>query len=70
MIGAEQVDLVVLSARGHGFGVHADMAYGSVTAYLMSHCATPMLIVRLPGPHALHQQEHAQDLRLPSLASA
>ena len=46
MIRAEAADLVVMSASGHGGRHHADVPYGSMTAYLMTHSAAPMLIVR------------------------
>lgn len=66
----EHADLVVLSARGHGLGAHADIPYGSVTAYLVAHCPAPILIVRSPAPAPM-QAAHApsKDLRLPDLAS-
>jgi nucleotide-binding universal stress UspA family protein len=71
MITAEQADLVVLSARGHGTGSHGDMPCGDVTAYLMTHCRTPMLIVRTPIPdHSSTTCASIQGLRLPELASA
>jgi nucleotide-binding universal stress UspA family protein len=71
MITAEQADLVVLSARGHGTGSHGDMPCGNVTAYLMTHCRTPMLIVRTPIPdHSSTTCASIQGLRLPELASA
>lgn len=55
LIGAEGVDLVILSARGHGGNRLPDVPYGSVAAYLMTHSSTPMLIVRSVAPSdALH----------------
>lgn len=71
LICNEHADLVVLSARGHGLGTHADMPYGSVTGYLVAHCPTPILIVRTPdAPPVPATHAHSQDLRLPDLASA
>ena len=55
LVDAEGVDLVVLSAHGHGGGRLPDVPYGSVAAYLMTHSATPMLIVRSgAAPDTLH----------------
>lgn len=50
LIRAEGVDLVVLSARGHGASRLTDVRHGSVAEYLMTHSATPMLIVRSVAP--------------------
>jgi nucleotide-binding universal stress UspA family protein len=44
LIADEAVDLVVLSAHGHSARV--DVAFGSVTAHLVTHAATPLLVVR------------------------
>ncbi|MBT2188356.1 universal stress protein [Sphingobium nicotianae] len=46
LIRSEGADIVVLSARGHGGRHHADIPYGSVASYLMTHCPVPMLIAR------------------------
>lgn len=66
LIRSEAADLVVLSASGHGGRHHADVPYGSVTAYLMTHSAAPMLIVRqsvtAPEPLAV---TNIQSSRLP-----
>lgn len=48
LIRSEGADLVVMSARGHGGRHHADIPYGSVATFLMTHCAVPMLISRPP----------------------
>ena len=49
LIGSEHVDLVVLSARGHGGNRVFDMPYGNVAAYLVTHLPVPTLIVRPTG---------------------
>lgn len=49
LIDAERVDLVLLSARGHGGNRVPDVPYGNVAAYLMTHSPVPMLIVRSVG---------------------
>lgn len=46
LIVSEGPDIVVLSARGHGGRHHADLRYGSVSAYLMAQSPVPLLIVR------------------------
>ncbi len=48
-IGSERVDLVVLSARGHGGARVSDVPYGNVAAYLLTHSPIPILIVRPTG---------------------
>jgi len=50
IIGSERVDLVVLSARGHGGTRVSDVPYGNVAGYLITHSPVPMLIVRPTGP--------------------
>lgn len=71
LIDAEGADLVVLSARGHGGSRHGDMRYGSVTSYLMTHAAIPLLIVQPASAEteALPQSEQGQG-RLPLAYSA
>ncbi|WP_198351215.1 universal stress protein [Flavisphingomonas formosensis] len=49
IIRDEQADLVVLSANGRGSNRHAELRFGSVSSYLMSHCTAPMLIVHPAG---------------------
>lgn len=49
IIAGEDIDLVVLSARGQGRNRPSDMPYGDVAAYLMTHSPAPMLIARLAG---------------------
>ncbi len=62
IVSAEGADLVVLSARGHGGNRPSDAAYGSVAAYLMTHSATPMLIVRPPvASNAAHEPERREN---------
>lgn len=48
-IDSEQVDLVVLSARGHGCRRVSDVPYGNVARYLITHSPAPILIVRPAG---------------------
>lgn len=71
LINTERADLVVLSARGHGGSRQSDMRYGSVTSYLISHAAAPMLIVR---PTSIRVEptatQNSQGGRLPALCSA
>ena len=50
LIRAEGVDLVILSARGHGGARLTDVRHGKVAEYLLTHSATPMLIVRSVAP--------------------
>jgi nucleotide-binding universal stress UspA family protein len=50
LVGSERVDLVVLSARGHGGAHISDVPYGNVAAYLITHSPVPMLIVRPTAP--------------------
>lgn len=71
MIAKEAVDLVILSARGHGLATNAEMPYGSVAGYLMMHSPAPLLVV----PAAIRQGRtpvaaETNDLRMPLLASA
>src|SRR5690606_8298805 len=49
LIADEDIDLVVLSARGQGRNRPSDLPYGDVAAYLMTHSPAPMLIARLAG---------------------
>jgi nucleotide-binding universal stress UspA family protein len=60
MIAAESADLVILSARGNGGRNNADLPYGSVAAYLMTHSPVPVLMVRpshVPDPPAYQVME-------------
>lgn len=68
LIRTEAADLVVLSASGQGGRHHADVPYGSVAAYLMTHSAAPMLIVR-PSANAPEPMvaTNAQTARLPAV---
>jgi nucleotide-binding universal stress UspA family protein len=47
--GSENVDLVVLSTRGHGGTRVSDVPYGNVAGYLITHSPVPVLIVRPTG---------------------
>lgn len=48
LIASEDIDLVVLSARGHGRSRPFDLPYGDVAAYLTTHSSAPILMTR-PG---------------------
>lgn len=50
LIRGERVDLVVISARGHGGRRVSDVPYGSVAGYLVTHSPAPVLMVRPTGP--------------------
>lgn len=69
LIAEEGVDLVVLSA--HGRSARADVALGSVAAYLVAHAETPLLIVRRRAAAAMRRMARAgrEDVRLPSQAT-
>ncbi len=45
LIQKEAVDLAVMSARGHSREHVADVPYGTVASYLMTHCSVPMLVL-------------------------
>src|SRR3546814_595792 len=45
LIQKEAVDLAVMSARGHSREYVADVPYGTVASYLMTHCSVPMLVL-------------------------
>jgi len=66
LIAEEGVDLVVLSAHGHS--ARADVSLGSVTAYLVAHAQTPLLIVRRRAAASKRRVARAgrEDVRLPS----
>ena len=65
-IGGERVDLVVLSARGHGGTRVSDVPYGNVAAYLITHSPVPILIVRPTGAYRdLHTATKREAGRLP-----
>lgn len=49
-VESERVDLVVLSARGHGGARVSDVPYGNVAGYLITHSPVPILIVRSTEP--------------------
>ncbi len=70
MIAKEAIDLVILSARGHGLTANTEMPYGSVAGYLMMHSPAPLLVV----PATIRQRhtpvDDVLDLRMPILASA
>jgi len=71
LVQDEAIDLVILSARGHGLTTNTIMPYGSVAGYLMMHSPAPLLVV----PTAIGQSrpsyaEQPHDLRMPQLASA
>jgi nucleotide-binding universal stress UspA family protein len=66
LIGSEAADLVILSARGHGGRHHADLRYGSVSAYLMAQSPVPLLIVRPRESEPGGCREESAHLRRPS----
>lgn len=70
MIAKEAVDLVILSARGHGLAANAEMPYGSVAGYLMMHSPAPLLVVPASIGQGRAPVDDALDLRMPLLASA
>lgn len=71
IIRRESVDLVILSARGHGLNANADMPYGSVAGYLMMHSPAPLLLVPASiQPNRVPVAAETRDLRMPVLASA
>jgi nucleotide-binding universal stress UspA family protein len=45
-IDSEHVDLVVLSARGHGRPRVSEVPFGNVAGYLITHSRAPVLVVR------------------------
>lgn len=64
-ISSEHVDLLVLSARGHGGTRVSDVPYGNVAGYLITHSPVPVLIVRPTGPSGkLHSETGREDGRL------
>jgi nucleotide-binding universal stress UspA family protein len=69
LIVEEGVDLVVLSA--HGRSARADVPLGSVTAYLVAHAQTPLLIVRRRPAPSMRRVARAgrEDVRLPTQAT-
>lgn len=46
IVSAEDADLIVMSARGHGNREHADVRYGSTASYVMTHAPVPVLVSR------------------------
>ena len=70
-IADNQIDLVVLTA--HGRSGHVDVTTGGVPAYLLTHAAAPLLIVRqeanAPAIHVDDQQGWTDRARLPSQAA-
>lgn len=66
LIRSEAADLVVVSARGHGGRHHADLRYGSVSAYLMAQSPVPLLIVRPRESETAGRQDEGIYLRRPS----
>ena len=52
IVSAEDADLVVISARGHGNCRHADVRYGSTASYLMTNAQVPVLVSRPRMPTA------------------
>lgn len=66
LIHREGADLVVLSARGHGRQHVSDVHYGTVSSYLMAHCAVPMLVLPSTAQRAQPSGPAGNDrLRLP-----
>jgi nucleotide-binding universal stress UspA family protein len=51
-VESERIDLVVLSARGHGGARVSDVPYGNVAGYLITHSPVPILIVRPTEPRS------------------
>src|SRR3546814_10657693 len=45
LIQKEAVDFAVMSARGHSREYVADVTYGTVASYTMTHCSVPMLVL-------------------------
>jgi nucleotide-binding universal stress UspA family protein len=71
LISDEQVDLVVLSAHGHGG--RCDAPCGSVAAHLVARTATPLLVVRPRSAGAIrrvHATPEPAGIRLPSQAAS
>jgi nucleotide-binding universal stress UspA family protein len=69
LVTGDEVDLVVLSAQGRGN--RSDVPYGSVTSYLMTRVATPILVVRTQPVLAMRRHPVATGhagARLPSRA--
>lgn len=66
LIGSEAADLVVLSARGQGSRHHAELRYGSVSAYLMAQSPVPLLIVRPREGERREFRSEDRNLRRPS----
>lgn len=70
IIKQEAVDLVILSARGHGLSANTDMPYGSVAAYLMMHSTAPLLLVPVSlSKRSAVTASDIRNLRMPALAS-
>ncbi len=70
LIEDEAVDLVVLSA--HGRSARSDVAFGSITAHLMTHAAAPLFVVRRRSAVASRRvvpAGHRDGTRPPSQAS-
>lgn len=69
LISDEAVDVVVLSA--HGRSGRCDLPCGSVTAHLIAHVSTPLLIVRADTARSgLHRAHEPPGVRLPSQANS
>lgn len=69
LVSEHDVDLVVLSAKGRRNG--SDVPYGSVTSYLMTRVAVPILVVQTEPALAMRCRPAAighADARVPSLA--
>jgi nucleotide-binding universal stress UspA family protein len=67
-IAENQIDLVVLTM--HGRGGHVDVTMGGVPAYLLTHAAAPLLIVRQSDAPAVHVDSEPGRARLPGRATA
>jgi len=66
LIQKEAVDLTVMSARGHNRHHVADVPYGTVASYLMTHCTVPMLVLpTAPRPARASLPTTDERLRLP-----
>jgi nucleotide-binding universal stress UspA family protein len=71
LIKTEAIDLVVLSSRGHGLSANAEMPYGSVSGYLMTHSPTPLLVVPTATDQARSVPNgRSYEVRMPLIASA
>jgi len=69
-IDSEHVDLVALSARGHGHPRVSDVPYGNVAAYIMTHSPVPVLVARPTGLSGDIQTATRREAARPSVRPA